>query len=155
VALEKFARTVDLASDIERCWSVLTDVDELVSWVSIVHSAREIERLASYTAVLESKVGPFNLRADLEISVDVIEEGAEVAVKASGRDRAINSKIDIEGRMSLRPNDGGTTLHVSGKYEVTGRATSLGAGIMRKKGDTAVNEFIAGAKRVLGSADAG
>lgn len=154
MALEKFERIVDLSSDIERCWSVLTDVDELVSWVGIVHSAREIERLASYTAVLESKVGPFNLRADLSIAVDVIEEGTTVAVTASGRDRAINSQIDIEGRMSLASlSGGGTTLSVSGKYQVTGRAASLGAGIMRKKGDKAVSEFIAGAERVLGSAN--
>ena len=78
MALEKFERTVDLGSDIERCWSVLTDVEELVSWVGILHSAREIERLLAYTAVLESKVGPFNLRADLAIAVEVIEEGTTV-----------------------------------------------------------------------------
>ena len=152
MALEKFERTVDLGSDIERCWSVLTDVEELVSWVEILHSAREIERLTSYTAVLESKVGPFNLRADLAIAVEVIEEGTTVDVTASGRDRAINSQIDIGGRMSLVPRpEGGTTLSVSGKYQVTGRATSLGAGIVRKKGDNAVTEFVSGAERVLGS----
>lgn len=154
VALEKFERTMNLGSSIERCWSILTDVEELVSWVEILHSAREVERLRSYTAVLESKVGPFNLRADLSISVDVIEDGTVVAVAASGRDRAINSQIDIEGQLRLTPlPDGGTTLSVSGKYQVTGRATSLGAGIVRKKGDTAVNQFVAGAERALGPAD--
>jgi carbon monoxide dehydrogenase subunit G len=153
VALEKFERTVDLGRDIERCWSVLTDVEELVSWVDILHSAREVERLKSYTAVLESKVGPFNLKADLSISVDVIEDGTVVAVTAGGRDHAINSQIDIEGRLRLAPlPDGGTTLSVSGKYQVTGRATSLGAGIVRKKGDTAVKQFVTGAERALGSA---
>lgn len=154
MALEKFERTVDLGSDIERCWLVLTDVEGLVSWVEILHSAREVERLRSYTAVLESKVGPFNLRADLSISVDVMKEGTVVAVTATGRDRAINSQIDIEGQLRLAQlPDGGTSLSVSGKYQVTGRATSLGVGIVRKKGDTAVNQFVAGAERALGSAD--
>lgn len=154
VSLEKFERSIDLGSDIERCWSVLTDVEELVSWVGILHSAREVERLRSYTAVLESKFGAFNLRADLSIAVEVIEDGTAVAVEASGRDRAINSQIAIEGHLRLAPlPEGGTTLSVSGKYQVTGRATSLGAGIVRKKGDTAVTEFVAGAERALGSAD--
>jgi carbon monoxide dehydrogenase subunit G len=154
VALEKFERTVNLGSDMERCWSVLTDVEELVSWVEVLHSAREVERLRSYTAVLESRVGPFNLRADLSISVDVIEDGTVVAVRANGRDRAINSQIEIEGQLRLAPlPDGGTSLSVSGKYQVTGRATSLGAGIARKKGDAAVNQYVTGAERTLGSAD--
>jgi carbon monoxide dehydrogenase subunit G len=152
VTLERFERTVELESDAARCWSVLTDVEELVSWVDILHSAHELEPLQSYTAVLESKVGPFNLRADLSISVKVVEEGTAVAVTASGRDRAINSQIDIEGHLRLQPAPkGGTALTVSGKYEVTGRATSLGSGIVRKKGENAVTQFVAGAQRTLGS----
>lgn len=154
MTLEKFERTVDLGSEIEHCWPVLTDVEVLVSWVGIVHSAREVERLTSYTAVLESRVGPFNLRADLSIAVEVIEDGAGVAVTASGRDRTMNSHIDIEGRLLLTPlPESGTALSVSGKYQVTGRATSLGAGIVRKKGDNAITEFLSGAEDALGTAN--
>lgn len=154
MALETFERSVELGSDVERCWSVLTDVEEFVSWVDILHSTHEVERLTSYTAVLESKLGMFNLRANLSISVDVVEEGRVIGVTANGRDRAINSQIDIEGELRLTPMpQGRTALTVSGKYQVTGRATSLGAGIVRKKGDLAVNQFLAGAEGALGSPD--
>lgn len=151
MALEKFDRTVTVSSDLDRCWAVLTDVEELVSWVKIVHSAQEVERLKSYTAIIEDRVGPFNLRADLVIDVNVLEERAAVDVTASGRDRAINSKIDIEGKLRLAElPEGGTSLSISGKYQVTGKATSLGAPIVRKKGEAAVDEFFSSAVRVLG-----
>lgn len=153
MALEQFDRTVVVSSDASRCWSVLTDVEELVSWVRILHSARELEHLTSYTAVLEDRVGPFNLRADLSIDVNVVAEGSAVDVAASGRDRAINSQIDIEGRLRLAGSaEGGTSITVSGKYQVTGRATSLGAAIVRKKGEMAVDQFFENAVRVLGEA---
>lgn len=147
---QRFARTLDVHSDVSRAWQVLTDVQELVTWVSIVHSAREFERLKSYTAVLEDRVGPFHLRADLAIDVTVPVEGEAVDVVASGLDRAINSKIDIEGHLRLAPlPDGGSRLTVTGSYAVTGRAAAMGAGIVRKKGDMAVDEFFANAARTL------
>ncbi|QLQ09210.1 MAG: hypothetical protein HZY75_01000 [Nocardioidaceae bacterium] len=152
MALERFERTVEVTSDVDRCWSTLTDVHELVSWVRILRSAEELQALKSYTAVLEDKVGPFSLKADLAIDVEVVEEGAAIDVTASGRDRAINTQIDIEGNLRLTPMDGGgTRIGVSGKYQVSGRATSLGSGIVRKKGDAAVNEFVDGVVRTLGS----
>lgn len=152
MALEKFTRTVELASEPDRCWSVLIDVEELVSWVRILHSAHELESLKSYTAVLEDRVGPFALRADLSIDVDVVEAGSAVDVSAAGRDRAINSQIDIEGSLRLEAlPSGGTRLTVTGQYQVTGRAAALGAGVVRKKGDAAVDEFLGNAVRVLGA----
>jgi carbon monoxide dehydrogenase subunit G len=154
VALEKFTRTLELASGPDRCWSVLTDVEELVSWVRILHSATELEPLRSYSAVLEDRVGPFALRADLSIEVNVLEAGSAVDVSASGRDRAINSQIDIEGSLRLEVlASAGTRLRLTGQYQVTGRAAALGAGVVRKKGDAAVDEFLGNAVRVLGSVD--
>ncbi len=153
MALEKFERTVEVSSGLERCWEVLTDVEQLVSWVKILHSAQELEKLKSYSAILEDRVGPFNLKADLSITVDVVEEGRAVDVTAAGRDRAINSQIDIEGKLRLAElPSGGTSMTVSGKYQVSGRATSLGAGIVRKKGEAAVNEFVENAVLTLGAA---
>jgi len=150
VAQQQFDRSIDVASDITRSWEVLTDVQELVKWVSIVHSAEELDPLKSYTAVLEDRVGPFNLRADLSIAVTVVAVGEALDVVASGRDRAINSKIDIEGRLrlSVLPS-GGCRLTVSGKYTVTGRATAMGSGIVRKKGDQAIDQFFTNAARAL------
>lgn len=154
MAQQKFGRTIELSSDVSRAWEVLTDVQELVTWVSVVHSVQEIEYLQSYAAVLEDRVGPFNLRADLSIAVTVPTQGEAIDVVASGRDRAINSKIDIKGHLRLQAlPQGGTQLTVNGSYTVTGRAAAMGAGIVRKKGDLAVEEFFANAARALHQTD--
>jgi carbon monoxide dehydrogenase subunit G len=154
MALEKFTRTIDVSVSADRAWQVLTNVEELTSWVGIVHSATELERLKSYTAVLEDRVGPFHLRADLSISVDVLEEGSAIHVEASGQDRAVNSKISILGDLRLTELPaGGCQLTVTGSYQVTGRVASMGGGIVRRKGDLAVEQFFSGAIRALGTSD--
>jgi len=150
MALERFERTIEVSAGTDRAWSVLTDVEELATWVGIIHSVVENERLKSYAAVLEDRVGPFKLRADLSISVAVVEEGAAVHVEASGRDRAVNSKIDIVGDLRLVPLPaGGSQVTVAGSYQVTGRATTMGAGIVRRKGDLAVEQFFTRAAAAL------
>lgn len=150
MALEKLERSVVVEADLQRAWQVVTDVGEITSWVGIVHSVKEIERLKRYTAVLEDKVGPFNLRADLNVSVEANADGTAIHVEASGRDRALNSKIDIEGTLTLSGQASGSTqLTVRGSYQVTGRVATMGAGVIRKKGDSAVEQFLAGAGKAL------
>jgi uncharacterized protein len=154
MALERFTRTLDVRTSADQVWAMLTDVKELATWVGIIHSATELERLKSYTAILEDRVGPFQLRADLAISVTVLDEGSALHVEASGQDRTVNSKISILGdlRIAELPS-GGSRLTVDGSYQVTGRVATMGAGIMRRKGDLAVDQFFSSAIRALGSLD--
>lgn len=150
MAHQEFSRTIAVASSPSEAWAVLTDAEKLVGWINIVHSVHEVEHLKSYTAVLEDKVGPFRLRADIAIAVTVPVDGIAVDVEASGRDRAVGSEIRIEGRLRLAPlPDVGCEIAISGSYTVTGRAAAMGAGIVRKKGDAAIDEFTANATRAL------
>lgn len=150
MAQQEFGRTITVASSPREAWQVLTDAERLVSWIGIVHSVHEVEHLKSYTAILEDKVGPFRLRADIEIDVSVPLDGVAVDVVASGRDRAVNSDIRIEGQLRLAPlSESGCEVTISGSYTVTGRATTMGAGIVRKKGEAAIDEFVANAARAL------
>jgi len=154
MALEKFTRTIGVSTSADQAWQVLTDVEELTTWIGVIHSATELERLKSYTAVLEDRVGPFHLRADLSISVDVLEEGSAIHVEASGQDRAVNSKISILGDLRLTGlASGGSQLTVNGSYQVTGRVATMGAAIVRRKGDLAVEQFFSSAIRALGLLD--
>jgi carbon monoxide dehydrogenase subunit G len=150
MASEKFDRSTTVAADAAATWSALTDVDKLASWVGILYDVKEIERLDAYTAVLEDRVGPFKLRADLAVDVTVPEEGVRVEVSASGRDRAVDSKIAINAALSLSESDGGTTVHLEGTYQVTGRVASMGGGIIRKKADGVLDDFFTNVERELG-----
>lgn len=145
-----FERDLTVSSGREKCWEVLTDVPRLVSWVSIVQDAQELSRLERYTAVLMDRLGPFKLRADLDISLDDVRENEHVHVKAAGEDRQVSSRIGIDAALSLTETDsGGTTIAVVGSYEVVGRVATLGAGMIRQKAAKILDEFFAHAAAEL------
>ena len=146
-----FERDLTVASDPKTCWAVLTDVPRLVSWVSIVQDAQEIAHLERYTAVLMDRLGPFKLRADLDISVDDVRENENVHVKAAGEDRQVSSRIGVDAVLRLsETDDGGTSIAVTGSYEVVGRVATLGAGMIRQKAAKILDEFFKHAAAELG-----
>lgn len=152
MASEKFDHSVTVSAGGEIVWAALIDVDRLARWVGIVHSVEEISHLEKYTAVLEDRVGPFKLRADLDVAVVVPKDGFRIEVSASGRDRSVDSKITIDCRLELARSGGHTTVHVEGGYKVTGRVASMGGGIIRKKADGILNDFFASVERELDDA---
>jgi carbon monoxide dehydrogenase subunit G len=152
MATQNFSRQLTVTAPPELTWTVLTDVDRLASWVGIVHDVVELSRLARYTAVLTDRVGPFKLRADLEVTVHVRRDGQEIELEASGRDRAVDSRIAVRAQLRLASaGDGGSTIVTEGRYEVTGRVASMGSGVIQKKADRIIEDFFANASRELGT----
>lgn len=151
VPTERFSRELTVAADAERAWKVLTDVQTLAGWVGIVHDVREIGRLEKYAAVLQDKVGPLKLRADLDITATVVEDGRHIEIQASGRDRAVDSRIAVSAALRLDDAaNGGTTVAVAGDYQVTGRVAGMGGGVIRKKADRIISDFFTKAGEELG-----
>lgn len=146
-----FNRELSVSSDTKTCWEVLTDVPRLVEWVSIVDDAHEIAPLEKYTAVLMDRLGPFKLRADLDIVVSEVEIGRRIRVRASGEDRQVSSRIGIDAVLTLDDlAAGGTQVQVDGSYEVIGRVATLGAGMIRQKAAKILDEFFGRAATELG-----
>lgn len=131
-------------------WAALVDVQRVASWVGIVRDVRELEPLRRYTAVLEDRVGPFALRADLGVTVTA--EEPRMRVEASGEDRQVGSRISATIDIALADQDGGTAVITTGRYEITGRMATLGSGAIRKKGDHVLDTFFINLTRELGSA---
>ena len=138
-----------MASPRTEVWSALLDVQKVASWLSIVSDVRELEPLRRYSAVLEDRVGPFTLRADLVITVNA--EEPRLRVEASGEDRQVASRITAAIDLALTEENGGTQVTVGGGYEITGRIATLGAGAIRKKGEHVLDEFVGNLTRELGS----
>lgn len=148
----EFRRELPVASSPEQTWEALTDVPRLVSWVSVVEDAAEVEPLSRYTAVLMDRLGPFKLRADLDITMSDVEVGHSLKVKASGEDRQVGSRLTIEASLSFEPREpSGTVIRVEGVYEVTGKVASMGPGTINKKAEKIMNEFFAAAGSELGT----
>jgi carbon monoxide dehydrogenase subunit G len=152
---QEFQETVRLAAGRDVVWSAVGDIPSVLSWISIVDSVEEIDPDRRYGAVLQDRLGPFKLRADLDITVDERDEGRLVRARAAGEDRQIGSRLVIGVTMALAEEDGGTTVDVSGSYEVTGRPATLGAGSIRKKAGRILEEFFASAERSLSEARGG
>jgi carbon monoxide dehydrogenase subunit G len=146
-----FTRELSVSSGAKTCWELLTDVPRLVGWVSIVDDAQEISPLEKYSAVLMDRLGPFKLRADLDIVVSEVEVGHRIRVRASGEDRQVSSRIGVDATLTLTDLDsGGTRVAVDGSYEVIGRVATLGAGMIRQKAAKILDEFFGHASAELG-----
>lgn len=126
------------------------EVPTVASWLPILHSVTEVEPLARYKAVLEDKVGPFALRADLGIEVVTMDEPTEVAVRARGEDRQVRSRIMIDAAIRLHDESPELTrIRLSGSYEITGRVATLGAGVIRSKATKLIDAFCTQAAQAL------
>lgn len=147
---QDISRRLVVASPAERVRATLLDFHTVASWLSIVGEVRELAPGSRYAAVLEDRVGPFTLRADLEVRVRT--EGDRLLVDASGEDRQVASRISAHIEVSWAAGDTGTGVDVGGGYDITGRIATLGAGAIRKKGEKVLDEFCASLARALGSA---
>ena len=132
-------------------WSALVDVPRLVKWVSIVEDAVELEPLSKYTAVLLDRLGPFRLRADLDVTVSDVDEGRSLKVRAAGEDRQVGSRLLVLANLVVRPESHGSTVVVDGVYEVTGKVASMGSGTINKKAQKILDEFFKAASDELGA----
>lgn len=124
-------------------WDVLTDVQRVASWVTVVGEVEEIEHLARYRTVLADRLGPFKLAADLAVAVTDLDEPNRITLRADGEDRQVASRIQIDASMSLASDGASTTVDVTGRYEVTGRVATLGASMIKTKGEKILDEFFA------------
>lgn len=143
------SRKLEVATGPSDCWSALTDVHRIAGWVSIAHDVEQIERLKSYSVVLQDNFGPFKLHADMDVEVVDVNTGQRIQFRGSGTDRSVGTTISVDASMELTPTEGGTTIEVEGSYQVVGTVASMGASTIKKKADTIIEEFFAAAEREL------
>jgi len=147
---QEFQESVRLAGDGQAVWETVSDIPTVLSWISIVGEAEELEPGSRYRALLQDRLGPFKMRADLDITVLEREEGRRISARGDGEDRQIGSRLIIEVELVLAGEDAGVTVvDVHGSYEVTGRPAALGAGSIRKKAAKILAEFFGSAERAL------
>ena len=146
----QFDRSLEVESSPGECWDVITDVNRVAEWVSVVGTVEEVEPLSRYTAVLEDSFGPFKLRADLDVEVTEFVENESIRFVCSGQDRQVGTTIGVDARMALQPSGSGTLIRVDGSYHVLGSVATMGGSTIRKKADTIIEEFFAAAEDALG-----
>lgn len=150
MASGKFDRELHVQKDPATCWETLTSIETLASWIDIVDDVVEVQPLSAYTAVLMDSLGPFKLRADLNISVTDVDVPNHLRFEASGEDRHVGSRLRINATLDLQEEGSGTLLAATGAYEVLGKVATLGSGTIVKKADRIIEHFLAAAQLALG-----
>ena len=145
---QDFARTIRLAARPDAVRTAVLDVRRVASWLSIVRDVRDVDPPRRYAALLEDRLGPFAMRADLDVRVEA--DGDRLKVSAAGEDRQVASRIAATIDLAIDADGAGTALGVTGRYEVTGRVATLGAAAIRKKGDKILGEFFDNVAKELG-----
>jgi carbon monoxide dehydrogenase subunit G len=148
---EQFEQSISVSGHPGLVWSRIVDVDRVASWVSIIGSAKEIEHLSRYRALLEDRLGPFRMRADLDITIDAVQPERLLRARAVGEDRQVGSRLAVEVELMLTRQNEGSVITVRGHYELTGRPATLGASSIRKKADKILEEFFHSAQEDLAS----
>lgn len=151
IATAKFDRRITSPLTVAEVWRILTDVEVLASWIPIIEDVEVEQYLARYRAVIADRVGPFKLRADLDVRLSDVRPEEFVRLSASGEDRQVGSRIAVEVGVSLEPSteSGGTLISFSGNYAVVGRIATLGDGTIRRKADKLLEVFVARAEKAL------
>lgn len=145
-----FNRSVEVPAPTEQVWTTVTDVSRLVSWISVLGDATTVTELERYTAVLEDRLGPFRLRADLDITIPELVAGKRVVVRAEGEDRQVASRITVNASLEIEDLGAvGSVVSVDGQYEVAGRVATMGASTIQKKADKLLLEFFTSLERDL------
>jgi carbon monoxide dehydrogenase subunit G len=145
---QEFHETLTVAQPPGAVWAVVSRIPTVLSWISIVEQVEETAP-DRYRVVLADRLGPFKLRADLEVGVTERVEPLSIRAHGDGEDRQIGSRLIVDVALELAELAEGTQLDVSGSYEVTGRPAALGAGSIRKKAATILAQFFAAADASL------
>jgi carbon monoxide dehydrogenase subunit G len=86
-------------------------------------------------------MGPFRLSADLAVKVTAFRQPVSITFTAEGEDRQVSSRITVEAELTIEPREAGTVVAVNGRFEVTGRVATLGASMIRSKGEKILDQF--------------
>ena len=147
----KFQRSGLVDAPLAEVWECLHDVDRLATYSSYVGPVETIEPGQRWKTSLQDRVGLFKLSAPMEVSVVEEAESENISISASGRDTGPGTRLVVEASMRLGESDGATALVLEGSYELTGRATRLGAGVARRQAESMVEEFWVNLTTDLGS----
>ena len=143
------SRTVHVSASPDDAWAALLDFPRVASWLTVVRDLRAVEPMRRYTTVLEDRIGPFAMRADLALDVAADHSAHRLHVSGSGEDRQVASRIAATLDLVVVPAASGADIVVVGRYEITGKIATLGAGAIRKKGEKVLEDFFVNVTREL------
>jgi uncharacterized protein len=145
----RVAREVVMAAPTELVWQLLWDVPRMVACVPGCVEALEVEPRRRYQARMSQRVGPIALSVPLDIRV-IEEASGRLALEARGRDGLLAAEVHMSVRLAVEAAEAGSRLAVEAEGRVLGKLGALGAGVIQRRAEEMVDEFIARLRGALG-----
>ncbi|HEU4319749.1 MAG TPA: SRPBCC domain-containing protein [Acidimicrobiia bacterium] len=136
-----FQRSALLAVSLEDVWAGLHDVDRLASYSTHLGPVENIDPGERWKTSLQDRVGLVKLSAPMEVAIVEETHGERISIHATGRDKGPGTRLVVEATVRLTESGPDTELDLEGTYELTGRATRLGAAVARRQAESMVEEF--------------
>ena len=143
------ARVIELPVAVPEVWSALWDVQQMAGCLPGCQDAEAVDPRQRYRATVRDRVGPYRVEIPIDVTVDELEAGTRLAVKASGRDTVLSSHVKVSMIIALAPNGAGTSLTLHGKAEVGGKLAALGRSVVQRKTHDVLSEFAANVERLF------
>jgi len=137
----KIQQSIVVGQGPQAVWEFLWDVPRLAACIPGCKSVEPVDPPRQYRAVMEERLGPFQVRFDLDLKVLEVQEGQRISVTAEGKDARLGSPMKVDLKLELRPAGEGTELAIDSDVQVFGKLASLGHGMIRRKGEQIIGEF--------------
>jgi uncharacterized protein len=137
----RFVNDFDVDAPLESVWNAILDVERVAPNVP---GAEVLEQTGadSYKVAVKVKVGPMSMRyrGDVEI-VERDEEVHRAVMKARAKESRGQGTAEADVTMSLRGQDGRTSATITTDMELSGKAASMGQGVLQDVAGRLVETF--------------
>jgi carbon monoxide dehydrogenase subunit G len=145
----RFENSFDVGAPIDAVWDALLDVERVAPTVP---GAQVLERVGddAYKVAIKVKVGPMSMTYRGEVEITERDEAAHRAVmKARAKESRGQGTADADVTMVLAGRDGGTSATVTTDVQLSGKAATMGQGVLQDVSRRLVDTFAANLSTML------
>ena len=138
----RFEERIEVKAPAEDVWGLLWDIERLARCLPGCEAINELEPRRKYAAVVVERIGPFQARFGLELSVTKVDPERFVQLEVTGKDRKLAASMRgvMEARLERR-EDEGTALDIIADVQVTGKIAGLGQVVIKRKSRDVIGQF--------------
>ena len=138
----RFEERIEVQAPAEDVWDLLWDIERLARCLPGCEAINELEPRRKYEAIVVERVGPFQARFGLEVSVADVEAGRFVQMEVTGKDKKLAASMRgiMEAHLE-RTEDEGTALDITADIQVTGKIAGLGQVVIKRKSRDVIGRF--------------
>ena len=139
----RFEERIEVKAPAEDVWGLLWDIERLARCLPGCEAINELEPRRKYAAVVVERIGPFQARFGLELSVTKVDPERFVQLEVTGKDRKLAASMRgvMEARLE-RTGDEGTGLDIIADIQVTGKIAGLGQVVIKRKSRDVIGRFV-------------